>query len=313
MLAALIYSYGSADVLELHTEVKIPEPAEDEVLVRVKAASVNPADWKIRRGDLKFISGIHFPKILGFDLAGEVVGIGSEVSRLRVGDKVFGELDSFSQGSYAQFTVVKEHLLAHMPANLSFEQCAAVPLAGVSALQGLYAANLVGEQRVLVLGGAGGVGTFVVQLAKAFSCEVTASAGPGNQIFLKELGANFTFDYTCQTVRDLDGTYDIIFDTVGKEEFAHCQPLLSKKGRFVTTLPQWANAGSHLLSPFRRQKSKVLLLRQRLKDLQFLKKLLEKDTIHPVIDRVYPLEEIREAHLYSENGHVRGKIVISIT
>lgn len=312
MKAALIHSYGSADVLEFHSEVKIPEPQKNEVLIRVKAASINPVDWKIRKGLIKFLNSYNFPKILGLDFAGEVVGIGNQVSHFRIGEPVFGMLQSFVQGSYAQFTVAKQKNLLHKPQNLSFEESAAVPLAGLTAYQGLALGGLDQDKRVLILGGAGGVGSFAVQIAKAYGCHVTASAGPSNQLFLHDLGADQTFDYTCQTVRDIEGKFDIIFDTVAKEQFKHCRPLLSPKGVYVTTVPTMNNLPGFLLSPFKSQKAKVFVTRSNMRDLELLKKMLEMGKIRAIIDRVYRLEQIREAHLFAETGHARGKIVITI-
>ncbi len=313
MKAALIYRYGSPDVLEIHSEVKIPEPQAYEVLIRVRAASINPADCKLRSGDLKLLSGFLFPKILGFDVAGEVVGIGNRVSHFRVGDAVMGMLQSLNQGSYAQFTVAKQNILVPKPKNLTFEESAAVPLAGLTAYQALNLGGIDKDRRVLILGGAGGVGSFAIQLAKTYNCEVTASAGPANQLFLRELGADFSFDYTCQTVADLGpAKFDIIIDATGKSSFAVCRNVLSAKGTYVTTIPSWANARSLVFSPFRSQKAKVFVTRSNYRDLTILRKLIEKKRIRPAIDRCYPLEQIREAHLYAQAGHARGKVVISI-
>lgn len=312
MKAAIINSYGSPDAFEVRSELKIPEPLDDEVLIRVKAASVNPVDLKMRKGAIRFLSGFSFPKILGFDFSGTVAGIGNRIEQFRVGDAVFGMLHSFNQGSYAQFTVSKQNLLAHKPKNLSFEESAAVPMAGLTAYQGLSIAGIDSEKRILILGGAGGVGSFAVQIAKAYDCEVVATAGTQNQLFLHELGATRTLDYTCQTLKDLDGRFDIIFDVVGKYTFAQCRPLLSKEGCYITTLPSFANVGAFLLSPFRSHKCKSFLVKSNFRDLIILKKLLEKGTIRSIVDRTYALDEIREAHLFAEAGHVRGKIVISI-
>ncbi len=312
MKAALIYSYGSPDVLELHSEVKIPEPQANEVLIRVRAAGINPVDCKLRKGAFKLFTGFMFPKILGFDVAGEVVGIGNRVSHFRIGDAVMGLLQSFNQGSYAQFTVAKQNILVQKPKNLSFEESAAVPLAGLTAFQALSKGGIENGMRVLILGGAGGVGSFAVQIAKTYDCTVTASAGPNNQLFLRELGADFTFDYTCQTVADLDGKFDIVVDAVGRSSFAACRPILTSRGSYITTLPTWTNAGSLLFSPLRAQAAKVFLTRSSHRDLQILKKLIEKGRIRPIIDRNYSLEQIREAHLYVQAEHVRGKTVITM-
>lgn len=313
MKAALINSYGTPDVFEIRSEIKIPEPLEDEILIHVKAASVNPVDWKIRKGAMKFLSGFSFPKILGYDLAGVVAGIGNRVEHFRVGDAVFGMLQSFNQGSYAQFTVAKQNNLVSMPKNLNFEQSAAVPLAALTAFQGLTIAGIEQEKQILILGGSGGVGSFAVQIAKAYGCRVVATGGSQSQLFLHELGADLTVDYSSQTLHQLSGPFDLIFDCAGKQTFSECKHLLSKEGVYITTTPSTANFGAFFLSPFRKQKARTFLTKSTFRDLLILKKMLEKEQIRPVIDRVYPLEEIREAHLYAETEHIRGKIVISIS
>jgi NADPH:quinone reductase-like Zn-dependent oxidoreductase len=312
MKAAIIQSYGPPDCFEIRNDLHIPEPLEDDVLIRIKAASVNPIDCKIRRGSYKLFSGFSFPKILGFDFAGTVVAIGNRIESFRVGDAVFGMLDSFHQGSYAQFTVAKQNNLVQMPKNLSFEQCAAVPMAALTAYQGLTLAQIDTEKRVLILGGIGGVGSFAVQIAKAYDCEVTATAGPQNQMLLHKLGADRTLDYTSQSLKDIEGPFDIIFDVHAKYSFNECRHLLAKEAYYITSEPHLKNLGSFAFSSFRSQKSATFLVKANHRDLLTLKRFLEKEMIRPLIDRVYTLEEIRDAHLYSEAGHIQGKIVISI-
>ena len=312
MKAALIHSYGNPDVLEIQSELPIPEPLEDEVLVRVQAAAVNPIDWKLRKGSLKLVSGFSFPKILGFDFAGIVAGIGNRIEHFRVGDQVFGMLQSLSQGSYAQFTVAKQNILVNMPKNLSFEECAAIPLAGLTAFQGLSLGGITQEKKVLILGASGGVGTLAIQIAKAYDCLVVATGGTQNQILMHKLGADRTLDYTTQSLQELEGGFDIIFDVSAKNTFSECRNLLSKQGVYITSVPTFDNLMSFALSPFRAQKCRTFKTKASYRDLLILKKMLENGSLKPVIDRVYPLDKIREAHRYSETGHAQGKIVISI-
>lgn len=307
----VIYEYGAADVLR-YEEVEAPKIKPDELLVKVHAAGVNPIDWKIRKGMLKVISGNKFPMILGFDLAGEVLEVGSQVESFKVGDEIYGSL-SVPGGAYAELAAVSQKVAAVKPANISFEEAAALPVAALTALQSLRdKANIQPSQTVLVNGASGGVGIFAVQIAKALGAEVTGVCSSKNLDFVKSLGADFTIDYTQQDFTKNQVQYDIIIDAVGKQTFDNCKKVLKSNGVYVTTLPSLQNMVSiGLTSLFGSQKAKFILAQPNTKDLIYLNDLIEAGKLRVVIDRTYPLQELAAAHIYSESERAKGKIVIN--
>ncbi|MEO0687017.1 MAG: NAD(P)-dependent alcohol dehydrogenase [Cyanobacteria bacterium J06649_11] len=311
MKAMVIYKYGAADVLR-YEEVEAPKIKPDELLVKVRAAGINPIDWKIRKGMLKVISGNKFPVILGFDFAGEVLEVGSQVENFRVGDEIYGSL-SVPGGAYAEFAAVSPKVAAVKPANISFEEAAALPVAALTALQSLRdKANIQPSQTILVNGASGGVGIFAVQIAKALGAEVTGVSSSKNLDFVKSLGADFTIDYTEQDFTQNQVQYDIIFDAVGKQIFDNCKKVLKPNGVYVTTLPNLQNMVSiGLTSLFGNKKAKFILAQPNTADLIYLNELIEAGKLRVVIDRTYPLKELAAAHIYSESERARGKIVIN--
>jgi len=311
MKAMVIREYGSASVLE-YEEVEAPTIKPDELLVKVSAAGVNPVDWKIRKGMLKVITGNKFPMILGFDLAGEVLKVGSQVSDFQVGDKIYGSL-GVPGGAYAQLAAVPQKVAAPKADSISFEEAAALPVAALTALQSLRdKANLKPSQTVLVNGASGGVGIFAVQIAKALGAEVTGICSRKNIDFVKSLGADFTIDYTEQDFTQNQVQYDIIFDAVGKQIFDNCKKVLKPNGVYVTTLPNLQNMVSiGLTSLFGNKKAKFILAQPNTADLIYLNELIEAGKLRVVIDRTYPLKELAAAHIYSESERARGKIVIN--
>ncbi|MDY6897559.1 MAG: NAD(P)-dependent alcohol dehydrogenase, partial [Cyanobacteriota bacterium] len=258
MKAMVIYEYGGADVLR-YEEVEAPKIKPDELLVKVHAAGVNPIDWKIRKGMLKVISGNKFPMIIGFDLAGEVLEVGSQVESFRVGDEIYGSL-SVPGGAYAELAAVSQKVAAVKPANVSFEEAAALPVAALTALQSLRdKANIQPSQTVLVNGASGGVGIFAVQIAKALGAEVTGVCSSKNLDFVKSLGADFTIDYTQQDFTQNQVQYDIILDAVAKQTFDNCKKVMKPNGVYVTTLPSFQNMISiGLTSLFGSKKAKFI-------------------------------------------------------
>jgi NADPH:quinone reductase-like Zn-dependent oxidoreductase len=316
--AAVIDRYGGPERFAIR-EVERPRPGSGQLLLRVRAAGVNPIDWKIRRGRMRLLLPARFPLVLGFDAAGEVEEIGPEVHRFAPGDAVFAHLASRHGGGYAEYALAAESAAAAKPVRLSFEEAAALPVAGLTALQGLLdRGELEPGDRVLVNGGAGGVGHFAVQIAAAHGAEVSAVAGPGNQDFLRELGARRALDYTREDFTVDEETYRLIFDAVGTRRFAECEPALAEDGTYVTTrvgpaivLAGWKAAFAGLLGGARRR-PRMVRARPSGEDLEELARLVEQGRLHPVLQRTYELEEIRHAHAASESGHVRGKIVVRI-
>jgi 2-desacetyl-2-hydroxyethyl bacteriochlorophyllide A dehydrogenase len=313
MKAAIINRYGSADVLQI-ADVKKPSIASNQLLIKVCASSVNPIDWKIRRGMLKVVTGNKFPMILGFDVSGEVLEVGEQVSQFKAGDNVYAYLDPVPGGAYAEYVAVAEKFVCLKPNNMTHEQAAAVPLAATTALQVLRdTGNLKKGQKVLINGASGGVGAFAVQIAKALETVVTAVCSTKNVELVKSLGADKVIDYTQQDFTQGTEKYDIIFDAVSKSSFSECKNNLFAKGVYITLLPSPDIFINNALTFFGLGKqARLFLAKSSCKDLAQLKELIESEKIRSVIDRTYPLSEIAAAHTYSEGGRAVGKIIIVI-
>ncbi|MFS0513942.1 NAD(P)-dependent alcohol dehydrogenase [Nostoc sp. UIC 10607] len=313
MKAVVIRRYGAAEVLH-YEDVEQPKIEPTQLLVKVRASSVNPIDWKIRKGMLSLITGSNFPKILGFDVAGDVVAVGSGVTRFKAGDAIYGST-SFPGGGYAEFAAVPENVAALKPTNLSYEEAAAVPLAALTALQALRnEGNIQTGQTVLINGAAGGVGSFAVQIAKALGAVVTGVCSTKNLDLVKSLLADRVIDYTQQDFTEDIAQYDIIFDAVGKRSLSQTKRVLKPNGIYITTLPSPEVFLEGILTAFLPgQKAKFILEKPNTQDLVYLKELIEAGKIRVVIDRTYPLEELAAAHDYSETGRVVGKIAIAVS
>ncbi|MDB9374772.1 NAD(P)-dependent alcohol dehydrogenase [Nodularia sphaerocarpa] len=310
MKAVVIRRYGSAEVLQ-YEDVAQPQIQPNQLLVKVHASSVNPIDWKTRQGMLSLLSGNNFPLILGFDVAGEVVAVGSQVTRFQPGDAVYGSA-SFPGGAYAEFAAVPENLIAPKPSNLTYEEAATVPLAALTALQALRdQGNIKSSQTVLINGAAGGVGMFAVQIAKALGAEVTGVCSTKNLEFVKSLGADRVIDYTQEDFTEEGGQYDIIFDAVGKRSLSNCKRVLKPNGIYISTLPTpEVLIQSVLTAFFPGQKAKFVIEMPNTQDLVYLKELIEAGKMRTVIDRTFPLAELAAAHIYSESERTVGKIAI---
>ncbi|TMD05974.1 MAG: NAD(P)-dependent alcohol dehydrogenase [Chloroflexi bacterium] len=325
MKAIAYQKYGSADVLEVK-EVRKPDIESDRVLLRVRAASANPYDWHFMRG-VPYIArlmatGLRRPKhsVLGTDVAGEVEAVGNAVTRFRPGDEVFGFVGS---GGFAEYVSAPEKLLAVKPANLSFQQAATVPLAAVTALQGLRDAGAIRSgQKVLIVGASGGVGTFAVQIAKWYGAEVTGVCSTRNLEMVRSIGADRVIDYTREDFTRTGQQYDLIFQLAGTASPSACRRALTAAGTLVLSSgdspgriigPVGRIIKALLLSPFiGGQTMRPLIAKPSSADLQFLRELLEAGRITPVIDRTYALSEAPDAIRYLETGHARGKVVISV-
>jgi 2-desacetyl-2-hydroxyethyl bacteriochlorophyllide A dehydrogenase len=313
MKAVFINQYGSTQVLQ-YGDIETPSINRDQLLVKVHASSVNPVDWKIRAGQLQFLTGYKFPMVLGFDVSGEVVAVGESVTRFQTGDKVYAYLDSLPGGAYAEYAAVSERVACFKPDNMSYEQAAAVPLAATTALQALRdLGQILPGHKVLINGASGGVGSFAVQIAKALKAEVTAVCSTQNVELVQSLGGDRVIDYTVQDFTKDTSFYDIIFDAVGKESFSGCQNILKPNGVYVTTLPDPDSVVQSVLTfLLPGKKSKLIVAQSSGQDLAYLKELIEGGKIRSVIDRTYSLEELALAHAESEQGHVVGKLVIAV-
>lgn len=323
MKAIVFTKYGTPDVLQLK-EVEKPAPRDNEVLVRVQAASMNAAELHTVSGKpfvMRLMGfGLLKPKktIPGAAIAGRVEAVGKNVKQFQPGDAVFGDLSECGWGGFAEYVCASEAALALKPANISFEQAAAVPLAAVTALQGLRTkGQLQPGQKVLINGASGGVGTFAVQIAKSFGAEVTAVCSTGNLDLVRSLGADHVIDYTQEDFTKNGQCYDLIIAANGYHPIADYKRALSPTGIYVTTGGSEAQMYQAMfrgrwISMTGSKKMSNMLAKPNQKDLLFMKALLEAGTVLPVIDRCYPLCEIPEALRYLEEGHARGKVVITV-
>src|SRR3989454_5077573 len=323
MKAIAYKAYGSADILEVK-DVPKPDVDADRVLIRVRAACANPYDWHFMRG-LPLIArtsmGLRKPKysLLGSDVAGEVEAVGDAVTRFRPGDDVFGFVGS---GGFAEFVSAPEKLLALKPDNLSFEQAATVPLAAVTALQGLRdAGELQSGQKVLIVGASGGVGTFAVQIAKWYGADVTGVCSTTNLEMVRSIGADRVIDYTREDFTRNGQQYDLIFELAGTTSPAAYRRALTPKGRLVLSSgdsphrligPFDRIVKALVMSPFVGQALRPFLMKPKGEDLDSLRELIEAGCIAPVVDRTYPLGETADAIRHLETGRARGKLVISL-
>lgn len=315
MKAIVIDGYGGADRLVVR-ERPDPKPGAGQILVRVRAAGVNPVDWKIRRGDLRMILRLKFPYIPGGDISGEVVEVGSGVTRFRSGDAIVAFVDLKQGGGYAELAVVKESATALKSPSLSFAEAASLPIAAVTALHAMRDLGGLREGgKALINGAAGGVGHFAVQIARALGAVPTATCGPSNVDFVRSLGAETVIDYSHDDFTRRTERYDVIFDAVAKSSFQACQHLLVPGGTYVTTLPA---PGVFLRYPVQLiwgmfspvKKAKFIFVRPEGSDLAYLGSLADQGHLRPTIGGTFPLDRAREAHELSEAGHVRGKIVL---
>ncbi len=320
-MQAIVYErYGSPDVMQLR-EIAQPVPRAGEVLVKVHAASVNMADWHLLTADIflvRLAAGLFKPKrsILGIDVAGRVETVGAGSRRFQPGDAVFGDLFP-NHGSFAEYVAVPESILETMPVNLSFAQAAAVPLAAMTALQGLRLGRIAAGQRVLINGASGGVGSFTVQLAKYFGAEVTAVCSSGNVEQARILGADQVIDYKREDFTTAGRQYDLIVAPYSAVPLSAYRRVLSPRGRYVMIGGQGSlffqlMVFGPLLSKKGGQTFSLLSAKGNAQDLAFLKELLAAGKLRPVIDRHYPLAQTAEALRYLGAGHARGKVVIDV-
>ncbi len=324
MKAIVYHEYGSADVLRLDQVEKLL-PNDNQVLIGVRAAAVNPLDWHYMRGTpylMRMGSGLRKPNDtrVCVDVAGQVEAVGRDVTKFKPGDEVFG----VAGGACAEYARGSEKRIALKPANLTFEQAAAVPVAAITALQGLRDKGKIQPgQKVLINGASGGVGTFAVQIAKSFGADVTGVCSTRNVEMLRSLGADHVIDYTKEDFTQGEERYDLILDNVGTQPLSGFRRVLKPDGTLVMIGGGGPNEGrwigplarpvkAFLLSPFVSQNMVMFIAEVNPDDLNFLKGLMEAGKVTPVIDRTYPLSEAPEAIRYLEEGHARGKVVITL-
>lgn len=333
MRAFVLTRYGGPDAAELR-DVPRPRPARGEVLVRVHAAGLNPVDYKTREGMLKVVQRYPLPVVMGNELAGVVEALGEDVTSFTPGDRVFARMPKEAMGGLAEYAVVPEQFLAKMPASIDFNTAAGVPLAGLTALQALRDELHVREgSRIFIPGGAGGVGTFAIQLAKWLGAEVTTTASPRGRALVEELGAHVVIDYTTERfeeqLRDMDGAFDL----VGGETLMKSFGVVKRGGKVVSIagMPEPETARKDLgrglflralfwLASYRIRAVarkhgvayRYLFMHPDGAELAELADLIETKAIRPVIDRVFPLKDVAQAFAYLESGHAKGKVVVEI-
>ena len=323
MKAIVHHKYGPPDVLKLE-EIPKPTAGDDEVLVKIHAASANAGDWHLMRADPFLIrlmfGGLLKPKnkILGADIAGRVEAVGSNVRQFQPGDEVFGDLSGCGFGAFAEYVCAPESALALKPANTTFEEAAAVPLAALAALQGLRDKGQIQPgQRVLINGASGGVGTFAVQIAKAFGADVTGVCSTRNLDMVRSIGADQVIDYTQKDCTQNGQRYDLILDTAAYRSASDYQRVLSPKGTYVMVGGSTVRMFQMMIlgpwiSMTGSKKMDFLISKPNQEDLGVLKDLIEAGKVVPVIDRRYKLSEVPEAMRYLEAGHTQGKVVITV-
>lgn len=306
MKAVICAKYGSPDGLKIN-EIEKPKPKENEVLIKIYATTVHKGDTRIRRADpfmVRLVFGLFKPKknlILGLEVSGQIESVGSDVTSFKRGDKVFALTGFDGLGGYAEYiclpekvkagTQHKKGLVVLKPENLSYEEAAAVPAGGLTALKNMQKANIRKGQAILINGASGSLGTFAIQLAKHYGAEVTAVCSAKNFELVKSIGADKTIDYTKEDFTETQRRYDIVYDAVMKSKPSKCRKILKENGVFLN---------NSRLSKIQEQ------------DLLFLKDLIEKNKIKPVLDRTYTIDEIIEAHRYVDKGHKRGNVAITV-
>ncbi len=308
MKAIRIHEFGGPGVLK-YEDAPQPIPASDEVLIKVYASGVNPIDWKIRAGHAKGRFPINFPLIPGWDVSGEIEEVGSEILNFRLGDEVYSRPDPTRNGTYAEYVVVKADQVNHKPKSINHDKAAAIPLAGLTAWQGLFTHGLLEEgQRVLIHAAAGGVGTYAVQFAKWKGAYVIGTASEDNIDFLYELGADEVIDYKNEKFEEEVSDVDLVFDLIGGDTQKRSLQVIKKGGRLITTV-----------APENEQEAKSKnihiegFLAQSLPgDLQQIADLVDSGKVKPIIDEILSLEQAAEAHKKIEKGHTRGKIVLRV-
>jgi NADPH:quinone reductase-like Zn-dependent oxidoreductase len=334
MKAVLCEQYGGPEVLQIADDLPAPRVGPNGVLVQVHATSVNPIDWKLRKGLLQAVRPVRFPVIWGCDLSGVVAEVGPAVTLFKPGDEVYGYKDGYVgetfRGTYSEFTVVPEKSLAAKPKNLSHEQAAAIPTTALTAWQALLnLGKLTQGQRVLIHAGAGGVGVMAIQMAKAFGAYVAATASARNQDLLRELGADLSIDYAREQIDAIRPKFDLVLDGVGNSVWPSSLRSLRFGGRLVALTMDIPHepcgklkffsaviaglAAGNVRAGLRGRRMVMVRVKPRGGDLEKISALIEAGKIRPVIEKIFPLDQIADAHRLSETGHVRGKLVVKIS
>jgi NADPH:quinone reductase-like Zn-dependent oxidoreductase len=313
MKAIVFDRYGGNEVVEIR-DMPVPVPGPNDVLVAVRAASVNPVDWKVRYGMAKIFTGLRFPKILGSESAGEVVETGSRATRFKKGDHVVVLAGVRRLGAFAEYACAGEATVFPKPAALSFEDAACIPIAGLTALQSLRDHGRIAPgKRVLVNGASGGVGHLAIQVAKLLGAEVTGVCSGRNADFVRNLGADRVIDYTMEDFTRSAERYDLILDAVSSRSFSECKRVLTPRGVYVCTLPNRTVLAQIITTLLPGKKARSMWVKANASDMEWMTGRIAEGRIRVFIERIFSLEQCREALALSEAGRTRGKIVLKIS
>ncbi len=311
MKAAIIRQYGKPDVLQIK-EIPDPVPRSGRILVEVHAASLNPKDILVRKGKFKVFTGNRFPMILSSDYAGVILDPGKSAS-LMAGDRVFGMMNGFKVGSTAEKVLVKETELAKLPEGIGFQEVAGVPLAGLTALQAIRdLGKLKAQQTICINGASGGVGSLAIQISKCLGAKVISVSSERNLSFCKALGADEVIDYAQENWLKNLLEVDLFFDVFGNYALKNVSSHLTPKGKYISTLPRIHTIKNHIFTRFSAKKGRLVVVKSKAKDLQWLANQMANGNIKPVVDSIFPLEDIQKAHERVETKRARGKVLIKL-
>ena len=308
MKAVRIHEFGNEDVL-LYEDAPVPQIQDDEVLIKVHATSVNPVDWKTREGYVKEMIPHDFPLTLGWDVSGVIENVGSKVTNFKKGDSVYSHPDIYGNGTYAEYIAVKSKEVALKPKSIDYKHAASIPLVSLTAWQALIeTANLIEGQRILIHGAAGGVGSFAVQLAKTRGAYVIGTASARNHQFLRDLGADEVVDYTQVKFEDRVKDVDVVFDTVGGDTLDRSWKVLKPGGHLVTTVGMPSEAKEKAYNV----KGTGVFVQPNAEHLEKIADLVDQGKIKTHLEKVFPLQQVKKAHLLSQTGRVKGKIILDL-
>lgn len=311
MKAAIINHYGTSQEVMV-TDIPKPDFDTHDILIRVHVAGINPVDTKVREGAMKLMLSGDFPKTLGAECAGVIEDVGLMVTDLQPGDRVVASL-GITGGGYAEYAVAKRKNVVKLPDEVSFEQAAALPVAALTALQSLREkGHLRPDDTVLINGASGGVGTFAVQLARVLGGRITAVCSADNEALVRQLGADHVIDYHTVDFTKQSERYQVIFDAVGKSSFDECRNILTETGTYITTVPSPKQVLEQVTTIFTSQKAESIMASFNQEDMTWLLKQMADGQLKTIIDRTYRLDEIAQAHAYSESGKVKGKLLLEL-